>query len=137
MSEAHALFGLLQLQTFDATLRKRRAIFYQYFENLENFEGVELIKPGNEVMINGSYLPLLINKCFAERNTIMKYLKDYQIHTKPYFEQNLAYLYDTDVKYNCTENLTQKVLCFPIHSRMSKLDVNFICDRLMSYNSFK
>ena len=136
MSEAHALFGLLQLEKFDSTLSKRRSIFYQYFKNLENFEGIEFIKPGNEVMINGSYLPLLIKKCFAERNEIMKYLKEYHIHTKPYFEYNLASLFDTDVKYNCTENLTKKVLCFPIHSRMSKLDVDYICDRLMSYNSF-
>lgn len=136
MSEAHALFGLLQLEKFDATLRKRISIFYHYLKNLEDFQGIEFIKPSSEVMINGSYLPLLINKCFAERNEIMKYLKEYQIHTKPYFEYNLANLYETDLNYNCTENLTKKVLCFPIHSRMSKLDVDFICDRLVSYNSF-
>jgi dTDP-4-amino-4,6-dideoxygalactose transaminase len=135
MSEAHALCGLLQLEKFDETLQKRRSIFYQYYEHLKNFEGIEFIKPKKDAVINGSYVPLLVKECFADRNEIMHYLRKYNIHTKAYFSYNLASLSKTNMKYDRTDNLTKKVLCMPIHSKLSKSDVNFICDKILSYKS--
>lgn len=135
MSEAHALCGLLQLEKFDETLQKRRSIFDQYYEQLKNFEGIEFMKPKKDAVINGSYVPLLIKECFADRNDMIHYLKKYNIHTKAYFEHNLASLSGTGMKYERTDDLTRRVLCMPIHSKLSKSDINFICDKIISYKS--
>lgn len=135
MSELHAAYGLLLLDSIDQRLRIRSDLFGEYYKSLDSAHNLTLLDPINAETINGAYVPVIIEGSPTRRKNLCNYLSSVNIDTKPYFEANLSdiFLSEKSVRNPVTDYLSQRILCLPVHSEMSTTDVRWICEKILRY----
>ena len=136
MSEIHAAIGTLQLENFSQTLRIRRKIMECYTKKLFGNGLIKTMTPRSGALPNGSYMPVIVNHPNV-RDKLITHLAQSKIFAKAYFNTNLSEVYgdvelDAQVYIN-TKLLTERIICLPIHSSMTKEDVQRVIDEINKF----
>ncbi|MEC5387666.1 DegT/DnrJ/EryC1/StrS family aminotransferase [Uliginosibacterium sp. H3] len=86
MSEFNAALGLLQLQSIDLAIQRRREIDAEYRLRLANIKGITCLNESGETQANYSYFPILVGPDYPiTRDDLYQSLKDIDIHPRRYF----------------------------------------------------
>ncbi len=131
MSEVNAAFGLLQLEHIDEVILRRKNIDALYRKGLAGVKGVQCLSIGNQVQINYSYFPILVDEtCSLSRDDLYKKLKDNEIHGRRYFYPLISdFPMYRGLKSAQSGNLpnatiaAQQVICLPIYPSLTDEDV--------------
>jgi len=139
MNEFCAAMGLCNLRHINNEIAKRKIVVDTYRERLQNIEGIQLNPIQDNVESNYSYFPIVVDeKEFgASRNEIYEYLMKNGIVARKYF-------YPLTNTFECFHNkydvsltpialhISLRVLTLPLYSDLSIVDVNRICDLILS-----
>ena len=137
MSNVLAGIGRGQLKVLDERVMKRRWIFEQYKESLSELPGIEFM-PEPEGYFSTRWLSCILvdeDAFGASREDIRLKLEEYNIesralwmpmHLQPVFEGCRC------VGGAVSENLFRKGLCLPSGTRMTRNEIDMVCDLLRS-----
>ncbi len=141
LNELQSAFGLLQLESIDKNILKRKEISNRYYNNLTGKKGISLIPFPENIKLNYSYFPILINeKEFGgSRDNLYEKLKDNGIYGRRYFFPLI-----TDFEYYsksyCGENsyfpiasdISKSVICLPLYADLEYKQVDAISKIILS-----
>lgn len=130
MNEFQSAMGLCNLKTIEEDIKHRKLIFDEYINNLQDIDGIKLLKEIDGVKHNYSYFPIILTED-GMRNYIHQVLKKYNVISRKYFYPlcNAIDCYDFDESK--TPNaiyISERVLSLPIYSDLKLEDVRQICD---------
>ncbi|MEK7730117.1 MAG: DegT/DnrJ/EryC1/StrS family aminotransferase [candidate division KSB1 bacterium] len=138
LSELPAILALKSLDYMPENLKHRRKLAEQYQELLNEVEGISFQMPTEGALPNYFTMALQIDPdqfgCSAE--VIQVYLDRLNIETKRYFAPVLhrtsAYgaFVTNDLPHS--EQLSNRSLCLPLHTRLQEEHVAFICEALIA-----
>lgn len=142
LSELNSAYGLLQLNNIDQNIDKRRNIHLKYIECLQDIKGISLYPIEAKSSANYSYFPILINDNFPmSRDYVYEELKKINIFSKRYFYPLISnfpmYKNFPSANYNnlpCSNYLSNRILCLPIHSKISNNDFDRIVNAIRQLN---
>ena len=127
MNELQAALGLLQLKYIDMVINQSLAIDATYRSQLESVPGIYIPSIRPEVIANGSYFPIFIDKkeFGIGRDELYERLKRRQIYARRYFYPLISELaMYKDLHSAARDNLqvaleiSNKVICLPIHAEL-------------------
>lgn len=130
LSEIHAAFFLASLPHLDRAINNRKEITNNYIKHLSNpsnFEFAVSISDG----WNYAYAPFKARNVYIRDKIHTELLKE-GIETRKYFSPPLHKMpafkkYRTqNTTLTNSENLSDKILCLPLHTNISKKDVDLI-----------
>jgi dTDP-4-amino-4,6-dideoxygalactose transaminase len=130
MSEFHAAYGLASFQKFSIEMERRKeiALRYQEYFSKRSSRFVMQIQQ-KDAIVNNSYFPILINDIFDMDKLVQLALKK-DILLKRYFYPLLSEMsFLSEDKFMETKNadfISQRIICLPIHSRLSDENVDSI-----------
>ena len=136
MNEFQAAFGLLQLETIETAIKKRREIDAKYRQRLEVVPGISLsMLPGNATY-NYSYFPILVKREFPlTRDEVYLKLRDHGIFARRYFYPLISdFPMYRELPSAAHSNLpharevSSQVLCLPIYPGLEDDTVDLISD---------
>ncbi|HRZ99027.1 MAG TPA: DegT/DnrJ/EryC1/StrS family aminotransferase, partial [Paludibacter sp.] len=136
LNELQSAFGLMQLKYVNQSIDKRKELVLIYRSQLENIPGVKYFDDCENITPNYSYFPILIDekKYGSSRNSLYEKLKMHDIYSRRYF-----YPLISDFEpYNklpgseisnipVATRIAQQILCLPLYTELSELDVIRIC----------
>jgi len=137
MNEFQAALGLLQLNSFDKQVKKRKKIANYYRDNLNNIKGLKIFNDIKGVLHNYSYFPILIDSVeFGKsRNNVYEELKKNQIFARRYFYPLISsFPTYRDLKsanpdkLPIAQKISEQVLCLPIYPHLEDDVVVLICN---------
>lgn len=123
LSEVHAAFGLLNLETVNDCLSKRKKIGQIYSENI-CCEVDIMIKADEQT--NYCYFPI----CFSsseERELVYENLRKSDIYSRKYFTPLLCDNKSDDNRMVNAQHLVARILCIPIFPDLRNQDALRIC----------
>ena len=136
MNELIAAYGLLQLQTIDENISKRREKVKLYRSLLQNTPGIKFFTDFENIRHNYTYFPIFIDqKTFGKsRDEVYNKLKENHIFARRYFypliSQFNAY---KELPTATQENLpnavkiTEQVLSLPLYAELENEAIERIC----------
>ncbi len=130
-SEFHAAMGLVNLQFINRIHEKRRLIVERYDEKLKNLKAKRPVwHSGSEN--NYSYYPVL----FESEELMLKckgHLELHEIFTRRYFYPSLATVLPYVIPHELphTDDISKRVLCFPLYYDLTLEEVDLICRLLL------
>jgi dTDP-4-amino-4,6-dideoxygalactose transaminase len=132
MNEFQAAMGLCNLRNIDKDISKRKEIVARYMENLENINGIKLLKEQENVKSNYAYFPVVFDGYKNSRDGIYELLKKNNIMARKYFYPltNRIECYKDYFSSQGTpvaEYIADRVLCLPLYADLALEDVNRIC----------
>lgn len=140
MSEMNAAFGLLQLQTIDDAITRRKHIDEYYRELLCNIPGIRPISPRYPEGHNYSYFPILVESPFpATRDAVYEHLKSRKIYSRRYFYPLISDfpMYRglpsaSPSNLPVAREIASRVICLPIYPALTDEDVLRIVGEIAS-----
>lgn len=137
MSEIHAAFGLLQLETIDHVLDLRGNLDSLYRKAIQEIEGLEAIERGNISHDNYAYFPIVVTENYPlTRDQLFNKLKENNIFSRKYFwplitdfkvfQQYKAYTPNA-------EKMSNSVICLPLYPLLKAEDLNRIVEILRDF----
>jgi len=138
MSEVNAAFGLLQLRHAARVQARRRAVHEAYVRGLEGVTGLHIHAPLDLDRHNFSYFPILVGPEFPiNRDALHDALKARNIYARRYFYPLISnFSHYAALPSTKRENLpvanqmSDRILCLPIHTGMSPADVERITEAI-------
>ena len=134
-SEFHAAMGLVNLKYINSIHEKRKFLTEKYDQLLDTFNA-EKPKWGSEANINYAYYPLVFESEKFMLHCVEK-LKENEIYPRRYFYPSLAKsLPYIEVKQiETTDDIAKRVLCLPLYFDLTDIDIESICNILLSLQS--
>jgi len=139
MSEFHAIIGLFNLRRLDSLLRERKRKAKYYFQQIRERTGFELLPWPENVEHTFKDLTVLVPQAHtAQRDTVMKFLREKGIETRAYFcppvhDQELFKPY-SDRPLPLTESLARRVITLPFYTSITEDEMDYVVDALAQYN---
>lgn len=137
MNEFQAAMGLCNLRHIDENIRKRKRLTEYYYEFLEGYSGIQLLKPQAGVESNYAYMPVLFDKAEfgTSRDEVYVRLKEKNIFARKYFYPltSEAQCYRGILDSGNTpvaKRVSESVLTLPLFADMTKKDVERVCDAI-------
>jgi dTDP-4-amino-4,6-dideoxygalactose transaminase len=138
MSEFNAALGLLQLETIDADLARRRAVHARYRRALADVEGLTLVDSGNPEGHNHAYCPLLVTPPYPlSRDQLQLVLRRRGVFARRYFHPLLSSLpmyrslpSAAPERLPIAHAVAQRVLCLPIHPHLTEAEQDRVIEAL-------
>lgn len=137
LSELPALLALKSLERMPENLAYRRKLAVQYRERLQGIEGLAFQVETQDSLPNYFTMALQIDpaKFGCSSKAIQDRLDEKNIETKRYFAPVLhrtsAYRAFDSGDLRSSEQLAERSLCLPLHTRLSEEEVDLICDELI------
>lgn len=134
MNEFQAAMGICNLRHVDNEIKKRREVVNRYRKNLENRDGIKLLKEQTEVKSNYAYFPVVFEKeIFGKsRDEVATCLEKQNIFARKYFYPIVSEFSYYAKNYNANQTpiakeISEKILCLPLYAELAKEDVDRIC----------
>lgn len=122
---------LYRLKKVDNLIKKRRQIALWYDDRLKS---IVTIPSENQDEYNVYYLYTIFAK---NRDQLKDYLTSKNIDTRTYYSKLMpnqpVYINDHKTKIPNAELLSQKLLCLPMDEKLTKQDIDYICDQIRSF----
>ncbi len=138
MNELQAAFGLSLLSGIDGKIKSRKALSELYDQELDQVDGIKTVLKDSETSRNYSYYPIIVEENYPlSRNELCNELEKNNIFPRKYFYPLITQFdfykskfftdpYETPIALNTSE----RILCLPLYSDLTKDDVQRICDIL-------
>ncbi len=131
LNEYQCAVGLTILDQIDEVIELRSKLFNQYTKELLGVVGLPLWH--ENANFNGSYMPI-VAESIEQFNSITTALKNNGVQSRKYFTPSLNTVFCSDNGYNnistsklnVSEDITERVLCLPLHAYMTKSDVTSV-----------
>lgn len=123
MTEIHAALGLANLKYLDELLAERKQMYSSYLNCLENTPGVQF-QSHTENGCNYSYFPIIF-ETESLTSAVIGDLETQGIYPRRYFSPSLNTL-DKLVDASTapiSESISRRVICLPLHPRVSDDDI--------------
>ena len=153
MTDIQAAIGLKQLEKFSDIISKKQNNFNLYCKLLDGVDGIEVIKPKDEV---SPFIPFrVVVRVTKEKSSdnIMEYMKEkdieprtffYPLHMQPCFTEIMKEQYcrkcvetaGANCETECFENSIDsynKGICLPSFAALSKEEITYVCDTIKEY----
>ncbi|TDG11616.1 DegT/DnrJ/EryC1/StrS family aminotransferase [Seongchinamella unica] len=137
MNEILAAVGLLNLKGVEEEISRRTQVGQQYRTSLQGNDALQLLDPGHGIRWNHAYFPVLLDESFAgdDLKRIEAALRIEGVVCRRYFSVSINTI---DVYRDCpgadecrvSEDLARRVICLPIHGRMSTQDAEEVSSKL-------
>lgn len=136
MSEFHAAMGVCNLRHVDAEIAKRKTAAERYFERLGGTYGIKLCIPGDGVLSNYAYMPVLFDGYKYSRDEISAKLAEHGVGARKYFypATNEMSCYCGKIDCGSTPNakyISERILTLPLYADLTVEDVDRICDIIL------
>ncbi|MGI4718301.1 MAG: DegT/DnrJ/EryC1/StrS family aminotransferase [Janthinobacterium lividum] len=134
MNEVSAAFGLLQLNSVDASLARRRQVALEYRRLLDGVAGIALLaEPRHEA--NYGYFPILVDDAYPiSRDALHQSLRDAGIHARRYFSPLITSfpMYAglpsaAPARLPVANRVARQILCLPIYPGLESHHIERIC----------
>ncbi len=137
MNEFCAAMGICNLRYVDGEISKRQAVFEKYSARLSDVDGIKFPRRQKNVRSNYSYLPVIFDGKFFDRNEIYSALASKNIFARKYF-------YPIANEFDCYKHvfkpsktptaldLSHRVLTLPMFADLDFKDIDRICDIILS-----
>lgn len=131
MTDIGAAMGLAALEEFDQTLSLRRKLFAAYEKGLKNISGLGFVGGGYTDREHAAWLCTVI---VERRFDLQKKLREHHIESNQVHYRNDRYSIFGGRRNNCPnmDAIEDKYLVLPLHTKMSKKDVERICSVIKS-----
>ncbi|MCI0614184.1 DegT/DnrJ/EryC1/StrS family aminotransferase [bacterium] len=133
LSEFSAVLALYSLKQMESTIAKRHHIAGIYKEQLENIPGLKFQRILDECETNYCTLAVQIDseEFGLQADTVRDCLEEENIQSIRYFfplvHRTKAYKRFNGIRLENSERLAHRVLCLPIHPRLTVEHANLIC----------
>lgn len=129
LNEYQCAVGLTILDEIDNILEHRSSLFHDYRLGLDDL--VEMPEWHESASFNGSYMPIKLSSP-SQQSKVIKKLTDNNIQSRKYFSPSLDTIFTECKNYGTknSRNISENILCLPLHSSMTKQDVNKVIDVL-------
>jgi dTDP-4-amino-4,6-dideoxygalactose transaminase len=127
MNDISASIGISSLESIDKTIMLRNELFQEYEKNLKN-KSIKIVgKSQDENYFNSSWLITILTD---ERIPLMQKLRSHKIESGQVHYRNDRYsIFGKRNKSLINMNaIEDKYLVLPLHLKMKKKDVRYICD---------
>lgn len=125
-SEFHAAMGLVNLKYINQNLERRKRIHDWYDEWLP-YTRIKKIEFPKECQPNHSYYPIILESEKALLKALAL-LEGHWIFPRRYFYPSLNKLkYVEHCSLPVTDDISKRVLCLPVHDKLTREEVDFIC----------
>lgn len=140
MSEFQAAFGMLQLKHVDSAFSVRQRIFNNYQAALGHIVGLSLLQFDQQTEWNYAYCPLFIHSEHfpLSRDALYQRMKEAGIYARRYFYPLISefpmykgYVSSAPENLPVANNLSQQVLCLPIHPTLTESEQARIIDMVL------
>jgi dTDP-4-amino-4,6-dideoxygalactose transaminase len=140
VNEIQAAMGLLQLKYIDGLIEGRRRIVEKYRNLLRGIKGISYLEDIPNVRHCYSYFPIFINKDkFGKtRDEVYEELKRQNIFARRYFYPLISQfpIYNglesaQSGKMPIAENVTEEVICLPLYSDLTNINIEYICNVIL------
>jgi perosamine synthetase len=138
LSELHAALGLAQLERIDAILESRANVAGQYAKRLSGLDQLGIL--GNDPLMKRSWFVFIARFRSSSpeqlRERVRASLREKGIATQIYFtpiHQQPFYkscLTEAIPSLPHTEQAAKECLALPFHTRLSEMEINFVCDAI-------
>lgn len=132
MTELHAAMGLCNLRHVEEARLMREEVFRAYRDELADVKGIRVIDYPEDLTPNYAYFPVVLDEERAEqRDELLSALEQQGYLARKYF-------YPLTSEFECYEgrfplqetpiakSLSERVLCFPLHTNMSAEDARVV-----------
>ena len=131
MSELQAGMGLAVLPYIDELIQKRRILFEVYMDSLKG-SAVSLIKLREETLWNFGYFPVLFDSQ-SKLLQVQNHLQQNSVIPRRYFYPALNALdFVRGGNFPIAENVSDRILCLPLHHDLDRETVRRICSLIKS-----
>jgi dTDP-4-amino-4,6-dideoxygalactose transaminase len=136
LNEFQAAFGLLQLNTIDEEIAKRRRVAETYRRSLRDIAGIRILEDLPGTRHNYGYFPILVDaSCYGlSRDELCAALRDLNIHARKYFYPLVSHApcyaalpSASACNLPVAERVANQVLCLPIYGTLDLSIVDTIC----------
>jgi dTDP-4-amino-4,6-dideoxygalactose transaminase len=133
LSELNAILALRSLQAIEHLIGYRKDLAQVYYDKLKSINGIQFQNVLEGCEINYSFFAIEIESEQFGINapTLQEYLKLFGIETIRYFcppmHKTKAYEKFNHLKLKNSEDVSQNILCLPMHSNLSYTQVSTIC----------
>ncbi len=125
LNEYQCAVGLTILDEIEKIVSLRSQMFSGYVERLKDNAIVPKWHQG--ATFNGAYMPVVLrSKILKEK--VKKDLLANNIQCRDYFSPSLNKVYTNNVEMPTSEDISERVLCLPLHYYMTTDDVNKVCN---------
>lgn len=140
MSEINAAIGLLQLGQMEHIIERRKEVDVYYRQNLKDIKGISFLAYPNNVNLNYSYFPMLVNDEYPIcRDDLYERFKEINVFSRRYFYPLISSFpmyrgLPTASKDNLpvANKAARQILCLPIYPDLQKVDQDKIIDFIRS-----
>jgi len=144
ISELNASFLNSQLHYLDSVTLKRKYIWNYYINNLKNYTVDNKFQILNlDILQNhNAHIFALILPNIEIRNSLMSYLKSYNIHSafhyiplhsSPQGLRNCNFIYSN---FDFSTNFSDRLLRLPLHANLLDIDLDFIIKKIKDYFNY-
>jgi dTDP-4-amino-4,6-dideoxygalactose transaminase len=125
LNEYQCAVGLTILDDIEKTIVHRVKLFNTYREGLKGVVDMPIWHP--QANSNGAYMPIKLADV-EERILIQRVLKENNVQCRQYFSPSLEKVFNLQKVFSNknSNNVTQEILCLPLHFYMSTHDVEKI-----------
>lgn len=133
MNEFAAAMGLCNLRHVDEEIEKRKAVAERYFDNLDDVEGLRIVRPAKNVRHNYAYMPVIFEDGFgATRDDVALMLSRRGISARKYFYPLTSDAECYESVFDSSETpvaryASSRVLTLPMFADLPLDDVDLIC----------
>lgn len=133
LNEYQCAVGLVILDEIDEIIEKRTNLFEEYRDRLK--EVCDMPTWHDEASFNGAYMPIVLESADQVQNISSELLRN-GVQSRQYFSPSLCTLFKASTIYS-TENskdISNRVLCLPLHYNLSVKNVCKVVDILKKVN---
>jgi len=123
LNEYQCAVGLTLLEQTDQIIEHRAELFSKYRSQLSGL--VDFPEWHSGASINGAYMPIRLSS-ESMREKVENLLLDNDIQSRRYFSPSLEKVFENHEYFDgrISNEITQEVLCLPLHSHMTGADVD-------------
>jgi len=132
MANLTAALGLAQVERIEELVAIKRQIFHWYEDGLQGVADIKLIREKAETRSNYCYPSILLGDSIkVDRDSIVKTLKEYNIHSRPAFPRmsrfpTLNQRYPNPV----AKQVEKRGISLPSAANLDQNDIDFVCEIL-------
>lgn len=124
-SEFHAAMGLCNLPRIGEAILQRKQLSELYREQLAEVP-VRTLQPNDTLSYNYAYFPVILEN-FDTMQRVKQGMEEQGVFPRRYFYPSLNQLpYYQGESCPVSEDITQRVLCLPLHNTLKSEDVTFV-----------
>ncbi|WP_412499853.1 DegT/DnrJ/EryC1/StrS family aminotransferase [Shewanella chilikensis] len=125
LNEYQCAVGLCLLDDIESIICKRIELFTCYLQELK--EVVDIPKWQLNSSFNGAYMPIIL-KSYKEKELVKSALLNKGIQSRDYFYPSLNLVYKASVNMPISEDISERILCLPLHYYVGEKDIFYIGD---------